>query len=146
MSYGAKLQDILRQSPDSRAERAFFTVGVFRRDGELGNFTWDVTVPTQPRSAKSPHRCSPYLPMQSPPFFIVLTAKSQPVQSAQTDMLHHAVPCCTSIRLQPSGLQTLDDLSTSEGKLLGTERAAVQKVSAQRCRLRWGKSILHHPT
>ena len=38
--------------------------------------------------------------MQSPPFFIVLTAKSQPVQSAQTDMLYIAVPWSYVLRIR----------------------------------------------
>ena len=48
----------------------------------------------------------------------------------------YAVHCCTMelcvAHPTPAGLQTLDDLSTSEGKLLDTERA-VQNVSVQRC-------------
>ena len=45
--------DIFRRA-ESRSERAFFTVGVFRRDSELGNFTWvTVTKDSAPRDSEA---------------------------------------------------------------------------------------------
>ena len=91
--------DILRRA-DSRSERAFFTVGVFRRDSELGNFTCvTVTKDSAPRdSAKAKSTAVQQLfTIHTPCRAHLSSLSSRPSPSLCSPLKpHHAAP----IRLQ----------------------------------------------